>query len=284
MPDGQLESPRLRAAVKSDQLRVALGSLTMLGGGSFGFALLDRLGAPPRVMHGAERAWARAAARILRLQIDIEGTEHVNPDQAYVIVALHEGFADAIALLHLPLPLRFLVRDELFAWKTLGRYLRATDQIEVDEARGLGSLRRLYAESAKCIANGDSLVIFPQGSILGVEVAFQKGALGLAGRLGAPILPVVLSGSHRVWEHPYSPLVRLDQRVFMRVLPPVTAGAQLDLTALERRMKQIALHEATASPRRFKPDRDGWWDDYRYEIDPDFPKLAGRLAQRRASP
>lgn len=277
------DRPRLTAAPGSSRLRILMGSMALVEGGSIGFALLGRIGAPRAMAHVVERWWARAVARTLRLQIDIEGMEHIDPTKSYVVVALHEGFADAIALMHLPLRPRFLVRDELFGWKALGRYLRATGQIEVSETRDMGSIRRLYGEAAAALAGGDSLVIFPQGSILGVEVAFQPGAFRLAQQLDAPILPVVLTGSHRVWEHPFSSLVRLDQRVFVRVLPPVAPSdvQTLDTRELEREMKRVALHEATVAPRRFDPDRDGWWDGYRFEVDADFPDLMSRLAARR---
>lgn len=236
------------------------------------------------MVHRAEQAWARTAARVLRLRLDINGLHEVDPSKTYVVIALHEGLADVIALFHLPLPLRFLVRDELFSWEPLRRYLRATGQIEVAESRDLASLRRLHDESAAAISAGESLVVFPQGSVLGLEIGFQRGAFRLAQSLGATILPVVLAGSHQVWEHPFSPLVRLDQRVFMQVMPEVevdglSAEAARDL---ECRMKEIAIHMSPVPPRRFDPDRDGWWDGYRYEIDPDFPDLAGRLAERRA--
>ena len=47
-------------------------------------------------------------------------------------------------------------------------------------------------------------------------------------------------------------------------------------------MKQLALASATP-PRHFDPIRDGYWDDYRYEIDPTFPDLAQRIASHRRS-
>jgi 1-acyl-sn-glycerol-3-phosphate acyltransferase len=276
--------PRLVAANDTDRLRVGVGGLALLRGASVGFACLTHVGTSDRIIHRAERAWARATARTLRLRLDIEGMDLVDPTQTYVITALHEGLVDIVALFHMPLAMRFLVRDELFSWTTLGRYLRATNQIEVSESRELASLRRLYAESKAAISAGESLVVFPQGSVLGIEVGFQEGAFRLARSLGARVLPVVLAGSHRVWEHPFSPLVRLDQRVFMRVLPAIDTH-HLTPTAsrhLERRMKKIALEESSVTPRRFDPDRDGWWDGYRFEIDPDFPELASRLARRRA--
>jgi 1-acyl-sn-glycerol-3-phosphate acyltransferase len=109
-------------------------------------------------------------------------------------------------------------------------------------------------------ATGDSLVVFAQGSILGVEIAFQPGAFHIARRLNVPILPVVMTGSHTVWEHPYAPTVRLDQTIFsIRVLPAPTPRS-LDaatVRSLERRMKLLALDPSLAPVRRFDPDRDG---------------------------
>ena len=65
-------------------------------------------------LHRVERRWARRAAQYLDIRLDIEGLEHVDPHTQYVVTPLHEGFADVIALLHLPLDLRFAARDELF--------------------------------------------------------------------------------------------------------------------------------------------------------------------------
>lgn len=268
---------------RSQALRIAIGSRLLFGAGSTVFWLLARVGTR-NVVHAAERAWARTVAGLLRLHLDITGVENIDPRRRYVVVALHEGFADAVALLRLPLRLRFAVRDELFEWVALGRYLKATDQIRVEDPTNRSSLREMYRQIETSLGSGDSLVVFAQGSILGVEVAFQQGAFRIARRFGIPILPVVVTGSHRVWEHPYTPTVRLDQRISVRVLPPLPPSGLDDETFrnLERRMKDLALDPSTAAARRFDPDRDGWWDGYRYEIDPDFPDLKNRLARRRA--
>lgn len=57
------------------------------------------------------------------------------------------------------------------------------------------------------------------------------------------------------------PLVRLDERAFVWMLPPVAVPdiPSLDSPELEREMKRIALDEASVAPHRFDPDRDGWW-------------------------
>lgn len=274
--------PRFAPQHRTDAVRVALLSRVLVGGGSVLLALLSRTGSR-RIVHAAERLWALAATALLRVEIEISGLEHVDPEKQYLVVALHEGFADAVALLRLPLGLRFTVRDELFDWPALGRYLRATSQVRVDEQPGVGSLRRLYREIGTVFDDGDSLVVFPQGSILGLEVAFRPGAFRMARHFGRPVLPVVLTGTHMVWEHPFSPRVRLGQQVTMQILPPIEVP-DMNSTApyrLERAMKHLAL-EADTPVRHFIPERDGWWDGYQFAVDPEFPELARRAAARRA--
>ena len=200
----------------------------------------------------------------------------------YIVVTLHEGFADALALMHLGLDLRFVARAELLDWPTLGRYLQTTGQILIEPERGRASYRHMVETGRQVLDAGESLVVCPQGSILGIEAAFWPGAFALADRLEAEVLPVVLTGSHRVWGDPYSPVVRFGQRVSMRVLPPVASHeAVASAERLEREMKRIALEPGMAPVRRFDPEVDGFWDDYAYEIDPAFPELVNVIDRHR---
>ncbi len=226
------------------------------------------------------------AERLASIRLDVDGLPKVDSSEQYVVVALHEGFADALALLHLPLGLRFAARDELFDWPGLGRYLRAAGHPQVDTHPTVSSVRRFYRQAQDVFSKGDCLVVFAQGSILGIEIAFQSGALRIAQRLGRPVLPVVLTGSHRVWEHPYGSTLRIGERVSMRVLDPIAPeGLDVDgFRRLEREMKRIALDGGVAPARRFVPERDGWWDGYPYVIDSDFPDLAHQVEVHRRTP
>jgi len=272
---------RFRATGPLNRARTAVGAPVLIGGASL---LLSSLGRHGRrsALHGAEKAWGRATARFLRLDVDAIGLDLVDPAERYVVMPLHEGFADIVVLLSLPLDLRFTVRDELFEWRLLGRYLAATDQIVLPSGSSIAALRGLYRGAAETFDRGESLVLFPQGSILGVEVAFYEGAFRVAEHFGRPILPVVITGTHRVWEYPYTPTLRYGQRVSLRVLPPVTAADAVEnAREIERRMKAVAVAPGMAPVRRFVPERDGWWDDYPFEIDPDYPQLAAEVARRR---
>ena len=268
-------------------LRTLLGAALWLGALPLAGRLLARLGAR-RAVQSLQRRWAVGVARHLRLRLTIEGLEHLDPGEAYVVAPLHEGCADPLALLHLPLKLRFAVRDEFLAWRLLGPYLRDTGQLAIRPEDGVGSYRALRRAAPDVFAAGESLVVFPQGSILGIEIDCLPGAFALARALRRPILPVALTGGHRVWEHPYTPRLRYGQRVTMRILSPVPVEECLARPVdelrreVQRRLKAAALSGGPAPPRRFVPARDGYWDGYAYRIDPAFAELAADVARHRA--
>ena len=277
-----LPGKRFAVARGRDVPRAVLAAVVLLGVLPIVLNLVARFGSRRR-QHRMERVWARVAVRLLGIDLHISGLENVDPAQSYVIVPLHEGFADVIALLHLPVGIRFVARDELTGWKVLGRYLRESGQIVVDPESPIASYRRLLSTAPDVLAAGDSVVVFAQGTILGIESAFSAGAFRLAARSERPVLPIVLSGSHRVWDHPFSPRVLFGQKITLEVMPPIAPeDATRSMADLEVRMKQKAL-ASTPGPRRFVPERDGWWDEYRYEIDPAFTELLRRVDDHRAA-
>ena len=152
---------------------------------------------------------------------------------------------------------------------------------------GLGTapdgFRALLRGAQAAFDRNESFVVFPQGSILGIEAAFYPGPFRLAEKLGRPILPVVISGTHRVWEYPYRSTIRRNQDVRLEILEPIPATRSVEqMRSTEREMKRIALAEAPF-PRRYEPDRDGWWDEYPVRIDGDFAHLARRVRDHRSS-
>lgn len=273
---------------RQTQVRALVGLGFWLGPPLKLIGALARAGRRP-AMHTMTRWWARGVARHLQLRLDIQGLEQIIPGETYLVAVLHEGFADAIALLQLPINQRFVARDELFGWRLFGDLLRDTGQVEVCPESGMLSYLQLRRQAPAVLESGESLTIFPQGSILGLEIDFRTGLFALAETLGRPILPVALTGSHRVWEHPYSPRLSYGQRISLRVLPPMyptelrALGVQGARLEVQRRLKAQALRPEMAPARRYVPVRDGYWDGYAFEIDPAFPELAAEIARHRAA-
>jgi 1-acyl-sn-glycerol-3-phosphate acyltransferase len=235
-----------------------------------------------RELHRAEKRWARSTTTALGLTIETSGLHHVDPSRSYVVLPLHEGFADLLAIQQLPLAMVYATAEELFEWDHLGPYLLATAQPSVSRTSGPQAYRTLLRAGTTAAAREESLVVFPQGTVLGIETAFTGGAFRAAQYLNMPILPVVLTGASRVWDYPFSTLLHFGQTISMEVLEPVPANQAVTMAAdIETEMKNRAL-SASPGPRHFVPKRDGWWDDYRFEIDPRFPELKQRVRLHRA--
>jgi 1-acyl-sn-glycerol-3-phosphate acyltransferase len=281
--DGLVSLPDRRT-----QSRAAVGISLWLGVPLLLVRLLGRMGRR-RELQQVARWWARGVTRHLAIRLEIDGLDLIDPGQAYVVTPLHEGFADALALLHLPLDLRFAARDELFSWRLFGGLLRDTQQVKLCPELGMLSYLQLRRQAPDVLDRGESLVIFPQGSILGIEIDFKSGPFALAEALGRPILPIALTGGHRVWEHPFSPRLRYGQRLSLAVLPPVAPdelralGVEGTRREIQRRLQTRALDGRMAPPRRFVPARDGYWDGFAYEIDPSFPALRAEIDDHRGA-
>ncbi len=232
-------------------------------------------------LHGAERTWCAEATTAIDLTIDVHGLDHVDPSRRYLVAPLHEGFLDLVALAHLPLDMAYTAADELFTWEHLGPYLTASGQTSIPQRNGTAAYRSLITAGHTAAVRGESLVVFPQGSVLGIEVAFHQGAFRLAERFDLPLLPVILTGAASVWDYPFSTDLTFGGTIRLEVLPPIEAqDAVASAAAIEWEMKERAL-ASNPGPRRFDPDRDGWWDDYRYGIDPRFPDLLAALEKHR---
>jgi 1-acyl-sn-glycerol-3-phosphate acyltransferase len=235
-----------------------------------------------------QRAIGSTLLKHLQVQLDVQGLEHLGPGP-FLIVALHEGIADVLCLLQLPLPMRFVARREIFRWPSLGPLITQLGHVAIDPETQMGGFRELLRAADRILGAGESLGMFPQGTVAGIESDFQRGVFEVARRLGVSILPVALSGSHRIWEHPFSPTLRYGQRVTLQVLEPVhpevfgTESVDEVRVRIRRAMKAAALLTGAATPRRFDPDRDGYWDGYRLDIDPDFPAVARQIARHRAA-
>jgi 1-acyl-sn-glycerol-3-phosphate acyltransferase len=232
------------------------------------------------------RRAAQGLLKTLSVKLNVDGLQNASNLEPSVIVVLHEGLLDPVVLLaSLPLRMRFVVRDEFMDWQYLGPLLKRLGVIPICPEQPAASLRTLKRAS---ISSDEHLVIFAQGSVLGLEIALKSGAFLTAQALKRAIVPVALTGTHRIWEHPFSSRLRMGQRVSLRVLEPISAarvastGARVLLEEVQRSLKQCALEPEMAAPRRYDPSRDGYWFGYSFDIDDAFPDLQCDLALRRA--
>ncbi|WP_242112061.1 lysophospholipid acyltransferase family protein [Luteimonas aquatica] len=161
------------------------------------YALLRDRGLPLRM---ASRCWAPGLLRGAGARLRVEGLERVDWTRPCILVANHQSTIDICALFRaVPVPLRFVLKQEMARVPLVGRYARAMGMVFVERGErraARGFLRQVDA----LLREGASLCVFPEGtrSRDGALAPFKGGAFQAAIDAGAQLVPVALHGSGAV--------------------------------------------------------------------------------------
>ena len=191
---------------------------------------------PARIM----RVWAKLFLFCTGTKVTVEGLEHVDPDQSYVVTGNHTSNLDIPVILGcLPVPARFLAKRELFRVPLLGGGMRGLYMVETDRRAGPAAHRAIHEQVARAIGKGLSLMIFPEGtrSQDGDLLPFKKGAFRIAVDNDMPVLPVTIVGARAAWEA-HSKLIRGGPvRLVIHEPIPTTGLDRTELDDLRDRTK-----------------------------------------------
>ena len=146
----------------------------------------------------------KALLRALRLTVRSAGQEHVPVDGPVVLAANHVSFPDFLfvgqALLDRRL-VRFMCRADIWdaplPGKPVGRAMEAMRHIPVDRQAPAAA----YLQARALLREGEAVCVFPEGGISATYVVreLMPGAVALARETGAPLVPVSVWGSQRLW-------------------------------------------------------------------------------------
>ena len=110
-----------------------------------------------------------------------------------------------------------MAKSEFWSNRLVGRVLDALGAIKVERRRGDVAA---VAAAARAIDEGDTVAMFPQGTVLGdADRPWQRGAARLALTTGAPLVPVAIVGAADALR-PGTKLPRLA-RVRVRIGEPI---------------------------------------------------------------
>jgi 1-acyl-sn-glycerol-3-phosphate acyltransferase len=197
--------------------------------------------------------WASMYLRIPPVRWTVDGLEHIDPSERYVVASNHLSMFDIPLLFKvLPFPGRFLAKKELFRLPLIGRAMTIIGIIEIDRDAGGGSSRQAINLGVTIAAErGYSLLVFPEGtrSRDASLLPFKKGAFRIAIDTGLPLLPVVIEGTNRI-SRPHSKIYRAGS-VSVRVLPPIATGDMTNRDDLSRLTNEVetSINDTYASMR-----------------------------------
>jgi 1-acyl-sn-glycerol-3-phosphate acyltransferase len=201
------------------------------------------------------------------LRWTIEGVEHIPEEGAVLLAANHISHLDALCLAYAAdlrgRRTRFLAKAALFDVPMLGSILRAVGDIPAGKSRrSSGSALDAAVEALRA---GLCLGIFPEGRISkDLEPLPARTVVARLGQsAGAPVVPVGLWGTHRIWAKGRVPRPRPGVAEVVAVGRPIRVGSGDDPhEATDRIMRAICAQVSGARelyPQRPPAGKAAWW-------------------------
>ncbi len=133
-------------------------------------------------------------------KIKIKGLGNIPKNKPAIFVSNHGSYFDVpIYLAYLPGSFRFIVKRELIRTPFIGGYIRLSGHMSIDRSGGM-SAHKTLSKAKELLEKGTSIIVFPEGTRTpdGSLGKFKRGSLIIAFETGAPIIPIAISGSHKV--------------------------------------------------------------------------------------
>jgi putative phosphoserine phosphatase/1-acylglycerol-3-phosphate O-acyltransferase len=197
-------------------------------------------------------------------RFDIAGVENIPATGAAILCGNHRSYFD-IAAMSMTIakagrPVRFLGKKEVFDAPIIGQIATAMGGIRVE--RGTGSDEPLKA-AADALAAGEVVAIMPQGTIPRGMAFFDPvlkgrwGAARLAAMTGAPIIPIGIWGTEKVWPRnarlPNMLNITNPPLVTVRVGPPVPLKHVDDDADTKKVMRAITKLLPAEARKKYTP-------------------------------
>ena len=206
-----------------------------------------------------------AAFKILGLKLRVEGAHNVPRHGPAVMASNHISHLDFIFVglgaRQSRRYVRFMAKESIFDNRIAGPLMRGMHHISVDRSAGMQSFR----DAMGALKEGEIVGLFPEATISRSfePKEFKSGAERLAKAGKAPLIPVAVWGTQRLWT--YDDRSSLKQRgvpISVYVGEPVDPSLRGDAANVELRSRVVELvHRAQAE---YPTDgSDQWWQPVR---------------------
>ncbi len=203
---------------------------------------------------------AKVMFKALGLKIEMSGLEHVPRSGGVVLASNHIGYLDFIFAGLAPWEAcrrftRFMAKEVVFENKISGPLMRGMHHIPVDREAGSASFRL----ALRALKDGEIIGLFPEATTSRSYTVkeIKSGAVRMAATASAPLLPVALWGTHKLWAKGRRLTFARGTTIQIMVGEPIIIGKRDDLdarteqlrTTLQEMVSQLqAEHPDTADP------------------------------------
>jgi len=226
-------------------LRSFIYNVFFFGGGAIlALGLVPFLCMPRKAMQWGLKLWAfvtlRGLGPLAGLSWDVRGMENL-PDQPCIFACKHQSAWETGVFYLLLNDPSYILKKELLSIPFFGWYIARGGAIAIDRKAGVSALKRMISGTKNCLARGQNVVIFPEGTRAhpGQPGTYHPGIAALYKGCDAPVIPVALN-SGLFW--PRRSFLKRPGRITIEFLPAIPP--ELDRKAFMGQL-QGALEVAT---------------------------------------
>ncbi|KAK0230266.1 hypothetical protein IW262DRAFT_1337312 [Armillaria fumosa] len=202
------------------------------------------------------------ASKVMDIQVEIEGQEHLVAERPSILMINHQSFLDILIVGRLIPRRTSIMAKSSIRWTPLGPFMIMSGAIFVDRGNNARAVSSLKAAGETMKSGGVSLWMYPEGTRhLSKDnnlLPLKKGGFHLAIQSGIPIVPIVAENYWWLYRKGFFGTGKIK----VRALPPIqTKGlTPEDASALSLRVREQmleALNEISASsPSQAKTEKD----------------------------
>ena len=194
-----------------------------------------------RVVMGILRAGVRAAG----ISMEVAGQEHVPTGVSCIFLSNHVSNLDPPVIFPaLPGQSSVLLKKQLMRIPLLGTAMRMGKFVPVDRGSRREAAKASVAAAAEALKSGLNMLIFAEGtrSKDGRLANFKSGPFYLAMETGAPIVPMVISGTERMMRKHSAAITPGVARIqFLEAIDPAQYASREELMQAARAAMVKAL-------------------------------------------
>lgn len=198
-----------------------------------------------RWVHECSRYICKCLFDLPRLKRTIDGVENIEKGKSYVMVMNHNSGVDIFAAYKIPLNFRWVSKREVFRVPFMGPLLTIHGDIPIERGNPSEALAKVLLLGKLWLGRGASVAIFPEGtrSKTGEINRFKMGAFNLAKEANVEILPIVMTGTNKMFRKGW--LMNWRNRVAIRVMKPIPVEevAATDVKDMAQRVRESMIDE-----------------------------------------
>jgi 1-acyl-sn-glycerol-3-phosphate acyltransferase len=178
-------------------------------------------------------SFGRGMIRATGSTVHVTGLNNIPKDRAVLFVGNHQSNFDIPLLMgYLNKPHGYIAKVELQKVPIVAKWMKEMKCVFIDRKDRRKSLEAIK-KGIEILKNGHSLVVFPEGTRSKSDTmgTFKAGSLTLATKSLAPIVPISISGSHRIMESNNNKVQATD--IYLNISEPIYIEDVAELSGSE---------------------------------------------------